>query len=176
MRYLALLATVLLVSSGCGLPLDHGDDDNDDNDDNDDGSDDDDDTGDDDTADDDDDDLTPDPLAPELSSFGISHSSQGNDCVVSVEWHADDPDGDMTNPLVTVAFDDIERQWTFELTGTPPILSFDFALDIEIGGPGQPQLEPSEPYDVGLWMEDDAGRESNHIGQDGWSAPGEGCQ
>ncbi len=173
MRYLAILGAILAMNAGCGIRTYVVDDD--------DTTGDDDATGDDDTADDDttdpgDDDDSADPLAPVVSEFAISHGASGDVCFIDIAWHAEDADGDLTQPTVFVSFDGAVRQWNVQVGAEPPILSHDFDLEIQASTPGQLPLNTGEIYPVELWMTDDTGRESNRIGDGAWASPDGDCQ
>lgn len=49
-------------------------------------------------------------------------------------------------------------------------------LHIQVNAPDHPQLDAGEEYEVDLWIVDDAGHDSNRIGEVGWTAPTANCQ
>ena len=100
----------------------------------------------------------------------------GNGCFVDIGWHVEDADGDLSEPSAFVAFGDTELQWNIQLVQEPPIFAYDFDLHIQVNAPDHTQLDAAGEYDVELWIVDDAGHESNRIGEVGWTAPTENCQ
>ncbi len=133
-----------------------------------------------------DDDDEPDPLAPVLSDLELEHGGGASACKVYLQFHAEDEDGDMGAddgsgegvPVeIVTLFGDRETHWMYTLNAGE-VFTSDFSLDYPVGGVlGQddPYVDADTEYDVEVWMFDIAGRESNHLLEEGYETPGTDC-